>query len=110
MTPEDLDAIRARDAENRLLRLGPEADPDLGDFIGAAVLDRRALLAEVDRLTLVAMDEGPYLDGQRHERARALPVIEAARALLRRSGSVLMTDAEQEDWAALRAALAEYDR
>jgi hypothetical protein len=42
MTPDDLDAIRSRDAAS-LACDGPHTDP--------AHLDRRALLAEVDRLS-----------------------------------------------------------
>lgn len=96
----NLAAIRARDAACRLVAYHVTCQ------------DRRALLAEVDRLT----DTLALVDDDRMFRAeqlqRALPVIEAARALLteEEDGYFVYTKPNREAWEALRAALAEYDR
>ena len=63
MTPEELAAIRERDA-HAVARLG---DPDIDPLLRAE-MDRRALLAEVDRLlgarsTLIALASGEQQAG-----------------------------------------------
>ena len=67
MTPDDLAAIRARDAAS-LACDGPHTDP--------AHLDRRALLAEVDRLTVALKNLHAAKGGALDERARIRAAVE----------------------------------
>ena len=77
MTPDDLAAIRARDAE---VRPGAISTLSLEDAISAAFNDRAHLLAEVDRLTgRVAYFEATWADEDmvKHaERARIRAAVE----------------------------------
>jgi hypothetical protein len=67
VTPDDLAAIRARDAAS-LACDGPHTDP--------AHLDRRALLAEVDRLTVALKNLHAAKGGALDERARIRAAVE----------------------------------
>ena len=85
MTPDELAAIRARDAHLSWFRVEstPSHNPR-DDTFGQRARDRRALLAEVDRLTLlVLMDristQDNYLDNHAAmliERARIRAAVE----------------------------------
>lgn len=77
MTPDDLAAIRARDAELDLDAI----------YMPESHTDRRALLAEVDRLTaerdaLDAQVRTALADGKYRERVRISAAVEALPTLL----------------------------
>ena len=97
----DIDAIRQRAKAARVIEGFPEHDHS------PAALDRDALLAEVDRLTLLGMSEADYLngwrDGQAAERARIAALVRGLHRLNKdtRAFGVDIFDGEWVDRAAV---------
>ena len=103
---DTLDAIRARDAADITITLD-WTGADWRRALWQVAADRRTLLAEVDRLTLLGMSEADYLngwrDGQAAERARIAALVRGLHRLNKdtRAFGVDIFDGEWVDRAAV---------